>query len=87
MTVPTSPAPEPWQTKLAEYWKAAVAAGGALLILLNTLVGLNFWSERALDWINTAVAGLTAAGVWFKANQKRAEQVTGIDIDEDHTEG
>ena len=65
MTVPTSPAPEPWQTKLAEYWKAAVAAGGALLILLNTLVGLNFWSERALDWINTAVAGLTAAGVWF----------------------
>jgi hypothetical protein len=86
MTTPTPP-PKPWQAKLAEYWKAIVAAGGALLILLNTLVGLNFWSERTLDWINTAIAGLAAAGVWFKTNQKRAEQITGIDIDEDKTEG
>jgi len=86
MTIPTTP-PTRWQTKFAEYWKAAVAAGGALLILLNTLVGLNFWSERTLDWINTGIAGLAAAGVWFKANQRRAEQVTGIDIDQDHTEG
>jgi hypothetical protein len=86
MTIPTTP-PKRWQTKFAEYWKAAVAAGGALLILLNTLVGLNFFSERTLDWINTAIAGLTAAGVWFKSNQRRAEQVTGIDIDQDHTEG
>ena len=87
MTIPTTPPPEPWQTKFAEYWKAAIAGGGALLILLNTLVGLNFFSERTLDWINTAIAGLTAAGVWFKSNQRRAEQVTGIDIDQDHTEG
>ena len=86
MTIPTTP-PKRWQTKFAEYWKAAVAAGGALLILLNTLVGLTFWSERTLDWINTGIAGLAAAGVWFKANQRRAEQVTGIDIDQDHTEG
>ena len=87
MTIPATPPPKPWQAKLAEYWKAAVAAGGALLILLNTLVGLNHFSERTLDWINTGIAGLTAAGVWFKANQRRAEQVTGIDIDQDHTEG
>ena len=86
MTIPPTP-PKRWQTNFAEYWKAAVAAGGALLILLNTLVGLNFWSERTLDWINTGIAGLAAAGVWFKANQRRAEQVTGIDIDQDHTEG
>ena len=84
MTIPATPPPKPWQAKLAEYWKAA---GGALLILLNTLVGLNLFSERTLDWINTGIAGLTAAGVWFKANQRRAEQVTGIDIDQDHTEG
>jgi hypothetical protein len=87
MTTPATSAPKPWQAKFAEYWKAAVAAGGALLILLNTLVGLNFWSERTLDWINTAIAGLAAAGVWFKSNQKRAEQITGIDIDQDKIEG
>ena len=50
-------------------------------------MGLNFWSERTLDWINTAIAGLAAAGVWFKSNQKRAEQITGIDIDQDKIEG
>ena len=86
MTIPTTP-PTRWQTTFAEYWKAAVAAGGALLILLNTLVGLNFFSERTLDWINTAIAGLTAAGVWFKCNQRRAEQLTGLDIDQDNAEG
>jgi hypothetical protein len=83
----TTPTPKPWQAKLAEYWKAAIAAAGALLILLNVLVGLNFWSERTLDWINAAIAGLTAAAVWFKANHQRAEQLTGIDIDHDNTEG
>lgn len=80
-------APKAWQVKLAGAWKGLVALGGALLILLNTLVGLNFWSERALDWISTGIAGLTALAVFLKSNQKKAEQLTGIDIDEDHMEG
>jgi hypothetical protein len=81
------PPPKPWATKFAEYWKAAIAVAGAGLIILNNLVGLNFWPERVLDWINAGIAALTAAGVWFKTNQRRAEQITGIDIDQDKTEG
>jgi hypothetical protein len=80
-------APTRWQAALAKYWKGTIAVGGFLLILLNTLVGLQFWSERALDWINTAIAGLVALGVWFKRNQRQAEQLTGIDIDQDNAEG
>jgi hypothetical protein len=76
-----------WQVVFAKYWKAAIAAVGALLILANTLVGLNFWSEPTLDWISTGIAGLTAAAVFLKGNQKRAEQITGIDIDQDNVEG
>lgn len=80
-------APKKWQTNIAQYWKALIAAGGALLILLNVLVGLNFWSERVLDWINAAIAGLVALGVALKANQGAVEKLTGIDIDQDHQEG
>jgi Gpi18-like mannosyltransferase len=81
------PAPQKWQVALAKYWKGTIAVGGFLLILLNTLVGLQIWSERTLDWISTAIAGLVALGVWFKRNQERAEEITGIDIDQDDQPG
>jgi hypothetical protein len=80
-------APKGWQVALAKYWKGTIAVGGFLLILLNTLVGLQLWSERTLDWISTAIAGLVALGVWFKRNQERAEEITGIDIDQDNQPG
>jgi hypothetical protein len=79
--------PERWQVAFAKYWKGTIAVGGFLLILLNTLVGLQFWDERALDWINTTIAGIVALGVWIKRNQKRAEEITGIDIDQDGEPG
>lgn len=79
--------PKKWQALLAKYWGAIVAIGGFLLITLNVLVGLNFWSERAIDWINTSIAALVALGVWLKAHQGKLEKLTGIDVDQDGVEG
>jgi hypothetical protein len=83
----TTGTPKKWQLRLAESWKGLVALAGAALVFLNTLVGLNFWGERASDWINTGIAGVAAAGVWLARNQKRAEQISGVDIDQDNAEG
>jgi hypothetical protein len=82
-------APEPagWKAKLPEYWKGLVALFGALLILFNSLVGLNFWGETAENWINTIIAFTTAAGVFLKTNVNAAEKLTGIDIDADEDIG
>jgi hypothetical protein len=76
-----------WKAKLPDYWKGLVALFGAVLIFLNTLVGLNFWSERTLDWISTAIAFVTALAVFLKANVNAAEKVTGVDIDQDKDVG
>jgi hypothetical protein len=76
-----------WRAKLPDYWKGLVALFGALLIFLNTLVGLNFWSERTLDWISTAIAFVTALAVFLKANVNAVEKLTGVDIDQDKDVG
>lgn len=81
------PTPAKWQSLIAGYWKGLIALGGFAFILLNTLVGLNFWNEATVEWVNTAIAGLVALGVFVKANQAKVEKLTGIDIDEDKQEG
>lgn len=79
--------PKKWQVAMAGYWKAIIAVGGFALILLNTVVGLQVWSETTQQWISTAIAGLVALGVFVKANQGKVEKLTGIDIDQDNVEG
>jgi hypothetical protein len=72
-----------WKAKLPEYWKGLAALFGAMLIFLNSLVGLDFWSATAQSWISTAIAFLTALAVFLKKNVNAAELVTGVDIDRD----
>jgi hypothetical protein len=76
-----------WKTKLPQYWKGLTAAFGAVLIFLNSLVGLNFWGETAQNWISSAIAFLTAAAVFLKTNVNAAEKLTGVDIDADRDVG
>jgi low affinity Fe/Cu permease len=76
-----------WKAKLPEYWKGLVALFGAVLIFLNSLVGLNFWSETAQQWISTAIAFVTALAVFLKRNINAAEKLTGVDIDQDKDVG
>ena len=76
-----------WKAKLPEYWKGLVAVFGALLILLNSLVGMHFWSPGVAEWISTAIAGLTALAVFLKKNVNALEKLTGVDIDADSDVG
>jgi hypothetical protein len=72
-----------WKADLPRYWKSLTALFGAVLILLNSLVGLQFWSATAQQWISTAIAFVTALAVFLKSNVNAAEKLTGIDIDQD----
>jgi hypothetical protein len=78
---------ENWKTRLPQYWKGLAALFGALLIFLNSLVGLNFWSETADRWINTAIAFVVALAVFLKKNVNAVEKLTGVDIDADSDVG
>jgi len=79
--------PKPWAAKFPQYWKALAALFGAVLILLNSLIGLQFWSPTAQQWISTAIAFLTALAVFLKTNVNAAEKLTGVDIDQDKDVG
>src|SRR5262245_20920369 len=79
--------PSKLQFQVAKYWKFIIAFVGALVILLNTIVGIAIWGSTAQQWINAAIAALVAVGVFLAKNQKLVEDVTGVDIDADHQEG
>lgn len=60
--------------KVSAYWKAVVAAVGAVVVVGNQVVGaLNDSSAdgslSSNDWITIAVVALTAVGVYAKANE------------------
>jgi hypothetical protein len=72
-----------WKSKLPQYWDKLAALFGAVLLLLNALIGLDFWSETWQRWISVAIGAVTAAAVWLKRNVNVAERITGVDIDQD----
>jgi hypothetical protein len=76
-----------WKAKLPQYWKSLAALVGAVLQLLNVLVGLQVWGATATEWIGVAISFITAGAVWLKRNVNVVERVTGVDIDQDEDVG
>ena len=60
---------------IAKYWKAAIAFLGALLIFLNSIVGIDVWNADTIKWINIVVGFVSAALVFLKRNQQTADSI------------
>lgn len=75
--------PSKWQVVIATSWKAVTAIAGGALIILNTLLGQDFWPENVAHIITVAIAFITPIAVWLTSNTATAEDVTGVDLDQD----
>ena len=64
-------------TNLSRYWKAFIAIGGGLLVVLNNLVGQDVFDADVQKWLNVVIAALTALLVYAKANTPTPTQPTG----------
>jgi hypothetical protein len=75
--------PSKWQLVIATSWKAVTAIAGGALIILNTLLGQDFWPENVAHIITVSIAFITPIAVWLTSNTATAEDVTGVDLDKD----
>jgi hypothetical protein len=63
---PSGAAPRALFPRAWKYYDGFVATSGLLLILANTLMGLNVFSDTASRWINVGVALLVAVMIWAR---------------------
>ena len=76
MSIPVSPGT---QSKISRYWKAVIAAVGFVTIVGVEVVqafsnGAADGTFDTADLVTVVVAGITAFGVWAKANVKPADE-------------
>ncbi len=55
---------------MSKYWKAIIAAGGMVLVVLNAVAGQSAGlSPQAQGYVTLGIAILTPVLVWAKANE------------------
>jgi hypothetical protein len=59
-----------WLDRLQNYWKFAIAAGGAILVALNDLTPVFNFIPASQPTVSTVIAVVTAALTWLKANEQ-----------------
>jgi|SRR6516164_3680069 hypothetical protein len=78
---PSGTPPRPLLPAAWKYYDGVVATVGLLLILANTLMGLNILGDTAARWVNVGVAVVVAALVWMR---NRASELGVIKTSADH---